>query len=109
MKLFLNKLKFAKLNTVMKFSIKSFSDNPWPEQNIKKVSGLMKPEIKRRTPHNEHFYGVPASKTKPKDKNDLVDKLSYLNSYQDMQEFFKNSEQYFTGKELSVYLERLHL
>jgi hypothetical protein len=126
MKLFLTKLKFSNKfsnytslfrnsTPIKNFCIK-YDDLKEKKEELempKKISGILQPQFKKKwsksSPQNEQFYGLPSSKEKPKSKDDLINKFNYIYSFQDMVEFFQNSENYFTGKELSLFLERLHM
>jgi len=78
---------------------------------IKNVEGLLKPTIKtkRQSPKNELFYGVPVSQEIPKTKEDLIRKFEYVNNFEDMIDIFNNSKQFFSGKEMSLFVERLQV
>lgn len=76
---------------------------------IKNVEGILKPSIKNKKPNpkNELFYGVPVTQEIPKTKEDLVRKFEYVNNFEDMIDIFNSSKNFFTGKEMSLFLERL--
>ncbi len=78
---------------------------------IKNVEGLLKPTIKtkRQNPKNELFYGIPVSQEIPKSKEDLIRKFEYVNNFEDMIDIFNNSKQFYSGKEMSLFLERLQV
>jgi hypothetical protein len=76
------------------------------------VHGLLKPAIKstkQSSPKHELFYGIPSTKEIPKTSEDLLKKIEYVNNYEDMVELFENSKKYFSGKEMSFFLERLNM
>ena len=81
----------------------------------KEVVGVIRPKLKsstlnpRQSPKNEMFYGLPFSKEMPKSKDDLLRKIDYLNSHDDMVDLFYGSSQKFDGHSLSHFIERLYL
>ena len=73
-----------------------------------KIEGIIRPVIKKQHPKNELFYGLPATKTIPKNKEDLIEKFKYVNNYEDMMDMFKNCEDFFSGNETAIFLDRLN-
>jgi hypothetical protein len=88
-----------------------FCEN-FPKTKFQEVHGILKPAIKSSKPNfpkNELFYGVPLSKEIPKSKEDLIRKMEYINSYDDMIELFNTSRKHFSGREMGAFLERLQM
>jgi hypothetical protein len=84
-----------------------------PSIKINDVVGMLKPKLKSQTPNSdprsEFFYGLPMSKDIPKSREDLKNKIEYLNNFEDMMDIFSNSIKKFDGETLSLFLERLYL
>jgi hypothetical protein len=93
------------------YNSKNFCDK-FSKVKFPEVHGLLKPAIKstkQNSPKHELFYGIPSSKEIPKTSEDLMRKIEYINNYEDMIELFQNSKKFFSGKEMSFFLERLNM
>jgi hypothetical protein len=93
-------------------SLANFTDK-LPSIQINNVVGMLKPKIKSSTthsdPNSEFFYGLPMSREIPKSREDLKNKIEYLNNFEDMMDIFANSIKQFDGETLAFFLERLFL
>jgi hypothetical protein len=71
------------------------------------LSDKYKPFMKKSTPNNQIFYGLPVTKTVPKNKDDLINKFKYVTNYDDLLDILETSSSHFDGETMAKFLERL--
>ncbi len=72
------------------------------------LSDKYKPFLKKQTPTNQMYYGIPVTKTIPKNKEDLISKFKYVTNYDDLIDVLETSSSQFDGETMAKFLERLY-
>jgi hypothetical protein len=71
------------------------------------IMNKYKPFMKKQSPNNQIFYGLPVTKTIPKNKEDLINKFKYVTNYDDLIDILETSSSNFDGETMAKFLERL--
>jgi hypothetical protein len=92
--------------------LKNFKNILFLKNNFKNITGIniadkYKQFMKKQTPDNQIFYGLPTTKTVPRNKDDLINKFKYVTNYDDMLDILESSHSHFDAEAMAKFLERL--
>jgi len=83
-------------------------DHPIVKHKNKYYTPIENRQHSFKNPDNDIFYGLPLSKKIPENEEELINKLTYVNSFNDLFDLFELHTEMFSPTSLMKYLDKIN-